>query len=109
MISLPTLLERVGELDEAELTGWIERSWVRAEATAQGWHFHEVDVARVQLILEIRRDCAIDEDAMPLVLSLLDQVYRLRRQLAALSGAVATQPDPVRQQILGTLKGDASG
>jgi chaperone modulatory protein CbpM len=103
MIPLASVLHRVAGLDEAELIDWVERRWVQAEAGPEGYRFQEVDIARVQLILEIRRDCAIDEEAMPLVLSLLDQVYRLRRQLKALSGAVAQQPEAVRQQILDAL------
>jgi chaperone modulatory protein CbpM len=103
MIPLTSVLQRVAGLDEAELIGWVERRWVQAEPGPDGYRFQEVDIARVRLILEIRRDCAVDEEAMPLVLSLLDQVYRLRRQLKALSGAVASQPDAVRQQILDAL------
>ena len=52
------------------------------------WLFHEVDVARVELIFEIRHDFAIDDEAMPLVLGLLDQVYSLRRQLRRLCDAL---------------------
>jgi chaperone modulatory protein CbpM len=103
MIPLASVLQRIAGLDEAELVGWVERRWVQAEPGPEGYRFHEVDIARVQLILEIRRDCAVDEDAMPLVLSLLDQVYRLRRQLKALSDAVAAQPDAVRERVLDAL------
>jgi chaperone modulatory protein CbpM len=103
MIALAALLEQVGGLDEAELTSWIERRWVRPEASRGGWLFHEIDVARVRLIVEIRRDCALDDESLPVVLSLLDQVYRLRRQLGALSDAVAGEPAEVRERILGQL------
>ena len=100
MIPITSVLQRVAGLDEAELIGWVERRWVQAEVSPEGYHFQEVDIARVRLILEIRRDCAVDEDAMPLVLSLLDQLYRVRRQLKALSEAVATQPEDIRERIL---------
>ena len=103
MIPLAALLERVGGLEEAELMRWIEQRWVRAEPAQDGYRFHEVDVARVRLILEIHRDFAVDEETMPVVLSLLDQVYRLRRQLGALSRAVAAQPADARDRILGAL------
>ena len=63
------------------------------------WVFHEVDVARVELILDIRRDFAIDDEAMGLVLGLLDQVYGLRRQMRRLCDAVATQPQDVQDAI----------
>lgn len=104
MIPLVDVLRRIPGLDEAELLGWVERRWVQAERGAAGYRFHEVDIARVQLILEIRRDCAIDEDAMPLVLSLLDQLYRVRRQLGALAAAIDAQPPAVRDDILSALR-----
>ena len=37
------------------------------------------------------------------MLSLLDQVYALRRQLNALTGAIRQQPDDVRRRILDLL------
>ena len=39
---------------------------------------------------------------MPLVLSLLDQVYALRRQMNALTGAIREQPEDVRQRDPGS-------
>jgi chaperone modulatory protein CbpM len=77
----------------------VENRWVLPERHAESWVFHEVDVARVELIVEIRRDFAIDDEAMGLVLSLLDQVYDLRRQMRRLCDAVATQPPKVREAI----------
>jgi chaperone modulatory protein CbpM len=103
VIALTDVLARVGGLEEAELVAWIERRWVRAEPAPSGWLFREVDVARVRLIVEMRRDCAIDDEALGLMLSLLDQVYRLRRQIKALSGAVEAQPAEVRDRILAAL------
>ena len=40
---------------------------------------------------------------MPLVLSLLDQIYGLRRQMNALTAALRQQPDDVREAILDLL------
>jgi chaperone modulatory protein CbpM len=104
MIDFDGLLRESGARDAAELTRWIESGWVRPEGGEGGWLFHAVDVARVRLIIEISHELAIDDEAIPVVLSLLDQVYGLRRELAALCGAVAEQPDPVRQAIGAALR-----
>ncbi|SRR5258708_33655577 len=103
MIPLTDVLNLVGGLEEADLVTWIERRWVRAEPTPGGYLLREVDVARVRLILDMQRECAVDDEALELVLPLLDQVYRLRRQLTALSGAVAAQPAEIRARIVGAL------
>lgn len=107
MITLAAVLGIVGELDEAELNDWIARRWVRPEPSPAGFLFRDVDIARIRLIVEMRRECAFDEETLPVVLSLLDQVYRLRRQLRALSDAVTREPDEVQTRILGVLSGDA--
>ena len=58
-----------------------------------------MDVARVELILDIRREFALDEETMSLVLGLLDQVYSLRRQMRRLCHALETQPPEIRDAI----------
>jgi chaperone modulatory protein CbpM len=105
MIAFDELLARFRDLERRDLVHWVEESWVLPERRAETWVFHEVDVARIELIIEIRRDFAIDDEAMPLVLSLLDQVYSLRRQMRRLCDAVAAQPDEVQAAIRKALPG----
>src|SRR5260370_27897272 len=99
MIVLEDLLNRLREVDRRELTRWVENGWVWPERRNETWIFHEVDVARVELILEIRHEFAIDDEAMPLVLGLLDQVYDLRRQLRRMCDALAAQPPEVQAAV----------
>ncbi len=99
MIGRDELARRVAGLDLAELARWVENRWVLPEEAGGRWLFHEVDIARVELILEIRREHAVDDEAMALVLSLLDQVYGLRRQLRRLCEALETQPPEIREAI----------
>ncbi len=91
------------DLPEAELTAWVERGWVRPEAAESGWVFQEIDIARVRLIHDLRRTMEVDEGVVPVVLSLLDQVYALRSQLRIVLRAVDDQPDAVRTAILDRL------
>src|ERR1700722_15542172 len=105
MILLEELLIRFRELERRDLARWVENSWILPERHAETWVFHEVDVARVELIFDIRRDLAIDDEAMGLVLGLLDQVYGLRRQMRRLCDAVATQPRDVQDAIRKALSG----
>jgi chaperone modulatory protein CbpM len=109
MIDFEQLLIRLRGLERRELARWVENRWVLPERQAETWLFHEVDVARVELILGIRRDFAIDDEAMGLVLGLLDQVYDLRRQMRRLCDAVATQPQEVREAIRQALPRKESG
>jgi chaperone modulatory protein CbpM len=103
MIALEALVGKFSGLDRLELLRWVENRWVLPERQGGSWVFREVDIARVELILEIRREWALDDEAMPLVLRLLDQVYELRRQLRRLCDAVAAQPAEIRDAIESSL------
>jgi chaperone modulatory protein CbpM len=109
MIAFEEVLIRFRGLERRELSRWVENRWVLPERHGEGWVFHEVDVARVELIIDMRRDFAINDDAMDLVLGLLDQVYGLRRQMRRLCDAVATQPPAVQEAIRQVLAGRSSG
>ncbi len=99
MMQLTTVTTLFADLPEPELTGWIERGWVQPEAGDSGWVFQDIDIARVRLIHDLRRDMDVGEDIIPMVLSLLDQVYELRARLKAVLRAVETQPEEVREAI----------
>jgi chaperone modulatory protein CbpM len=94
------------DLTQIELTTWVERGWVMPDAGEGGLIFHEIDVARVRLILDLRRGMDVAEDAMPLVLSLLDQVYELRSRLKSVLRVVETQPRDVQLAVLAAIEGE---
>jgi chaperone modulatory protein CbpM len=99
MIALEELLDRFAGLDRRELTRWVENRWILPERRETTWIFHEIDVARVELIIEVRREFAIDDEAVSLMLGLLDQVYDLRRQLGRLCDALAAQPPAIQAAV----------
>jgi chaperone modulatory protein CbpM len=94
------------DLSQVELTTWVERGWVIPDATGASPYFHEIDVARVRLIHDLRREMDVGEDAVPLVLSLLDQVYELRSRLRSMLRAVEAQPRAVQLAILAAMERD---
>lgn len=102
MIAFDSL--HIAGLDEVELGRWIEASWVHARGVKGAWQFEEVDVARIRLIHTLRHELEIGEPAMPVVLSLLDQLYELRRNAARLNAALAALPPEARIVILEKLK-----
>jgi chaperone modulatory protein CbpM len=99
MIGLDELIRQFAALDRAELTRWVENRWILPEEAGGRWVFHEVDVARVELILEMRQEFEVDDEALSLMLNLLDQVYSLRRQMLRLAGALEIQPPEIREAI----------
>ncbi|MBX6320645.1 MAG: hypothetical protein IRY94_02345 [Rhodospirillaceae bacterium] len=90
--------------EQRELLTWIERRWVLPASGEDGYLFDEVDMARLRLIRELRHDLSIDEDTVPLILSLLDQVYALRGTLRDLHDAIQAAPSDARAAIAERLK-----
>ena len=104
MMTLSEVILAVERTDRVELSRWVEIGWVAPEPReTEEPVFSDVDVARVCLICDLVHDMAVEEETVPLVLSLLDQVYSLRRQLHALTTAVQRQPEDVRRAILDLL------
>ena len=106
------LIELVKGLAREDLHRWIAQGWVRPLREGERYVFAEIDCARVRLIHEVRDDLAIDEEGIPVVLSLIDQIYGLRRELRRLMEAVAAQPEEVRKAIAercGALEAEDDG
>jgi chaperone modulatory protein CbpM len=103
MVTLDRIRRELRDLDEAELERWIDAALVRAEGAAGARLFQEIDVARIRLIFELRHELEIEEPALPVVLSLMDQLYDLRRRMVKLNAALADIPPEIRQAILRRL------
>ena len=110
MISLDILIAQNSGLDRQDLERWILNEWVRPERGPEGPVFQAIDVARVKLIRELRQDMDIDEEALPIILSLMDQLYALRRRYHALGTAIAENaPDDLRRKLAAHLDVHARG
>ncbi|MDR3372409.1 MAG: chaperone modulator CbpM [Ancalomicrobiaceae bacterium] len=81
MITIDLLVDATAGLNRPDLDRWIENDWIRPDRDQDTYLFQEIDVARVRLIQELRDDLGIGEEALPIVLLLLDQLYDLRRQM----------------------------
>ncbi|MDH3739315.1 MAG: chaperone modulator CbpM [Alphaproteobacteria bacterium] len=93
------VVRMIGGLRRAELRRWVAAGWIAPQRQEGEFWFRQIDVARLHMIVQIRRDMRIAEDSMPLVLSLVDQVYGLRNELRQLAEAVEAQPETVRRAI----------
>ncbi len=106
MMTVETLFLEIGGLRRDDLERWIANEWVRPEGPPDRYLFHEIDVARIRLILELREQLEIAEPAMPTVLQLIDQIYELRRRMRALNAALReTLPPDLRARVFEKLLG----
>jgi chaperone modulatory protein CbpM len=91
-----------------DLTIWIERRWVRPTVQGAEFAFDAADRARIRMILDFHRDLAIDDEAMPVVLDLIDRLHGARDQLRSVLQAVAELPEPARGKFLQRLEGETT-
>jgi chaperone modulatory protein CbpM len=104
MKSLAAVTGLFSDITAPVIQDWVARGWVHvAGASPEEWVFAEIDVARVRLIRELRIDLDVDEKTLPLVLSLMDQVYDLRRAFKAMARALEGQPAEVRAAVLAAI------
>ncbi|AXY22191.1 hypothetical protein CD178_01413 [Komagataeibacter saccharivorans] len=101
MITLETLCVRIGNVPAADVQGWIDNAWLRPEGVPGHYLFREIDEARARLIVELRDDMGVNAESMPVVLSLLDQLYAARRQMLRLREIISV---PRESELRGRVR-----
>ena len=102
MMALDDLLATIPSLLRSDLEGWIRDELVAPQQDA-GLSFSDMECARVRLICTLTYELEIDSGALPVVLSLLDQLYDTRQRLLSLTAAVAVQDKAVQAAIIAAL------
>ena len=81
MITEREFLERT-QLDRATLSIWIEEEWLIPDRTAHQLAFTDMDLARANLIHDLKDKMGVNDEGLGVILHLLDQMHALRRALA---------------------------
>ena len=81
MITEREFLERT-QLDQATLSIWIEEEWLIPDRTAHELAFTDMDLARANLIHDLKDKMGVNDEGLGVILHLLDQMHALRRALA---------------------------
>ena len=77
-------------IDVTELDEWVAAGWLIPDQVDTGRRYSETDVARAHLIGDLR-ELGVNNEAVPIILDLVDQIYGLRRALRALMSAIKMQ------------------
>jgi chaperone modulatory protein CbpM len=108
MIAIDDVVVTIAGLQREDVERLIEQECIRPAGTAGAWLFRDIDVARLRLIQELRQDLALQEEALPVVLRLLDQLYETRRHLRRLRAAVEQAvPPEMHQAVIEALSAGA--
>ena len=104
-----TVVAAVERLTLRELRIWVREGWVRPAQSETGPVYDELDLARLRLLCDLRKDMALPYDVMPTVLTLIDRLNRTRRDLRLLANAIDAQPANVREAVLATVREQTDG
>jgi chaperone modulatory protein CbpM len=103
MRRLEEVISIVPELNREDLDRWIGDTLVEAQQDAGDTVLTDTQFARVRLICTLRYDMDVEEEILPVVLDLLDQLHETRQRLHRLSQAVLAQNEDVKLSILEVL------
>jgi len=83
MIRVEEFLVRA-RVERGSLEAWVAAGWIVPPQTEPELMFADVDLARVQLIRDLREDFGVNDEGVSVVLHLVDQMHGLRRSMRAL-------------------------
>jgi len=74
-------LERT-HLDRSTLEIWIRESWICPVGATLERTFTDMDLARANLIRDLKMNMGVNDEGLDVILHLIDQMHGLRRALA---------------------------
>lgn len=101
--SVRETLETVSDLTPEQLDRYIRAGVVQPVQSQDGPLFREIDIARLSLIVDLAEGYHLNDEAMALVMSLLDQLHGLHGDMRALLDAVAQKPPETRARLSHTI------
>ncbi len=109
MMRVDDLVEAISALQRSDLEAWIREELVLPRQEAGALLFTDMECARVRLICTLRYELEIDAETLPVVLSLIDQLYDTRQRLLSLTAAVAAQSEDIQAAVIAALSSDRRG
>lgn len=97
------VLVRVDPLTRTQLTRFVQARVVAPAHNGQQTLFRRSDLARLELLCELTETFEMRDDALDLVMSLVDQLHGVRAELRAVMEAVEAEPEEVRARVVETL------
>ena len=99
----PELLMRARISSDA-LDLWVDEGWVVPRSASGASPFSEIDLARTRLIRDLTRDLGVNDEGIPIILGLVDQLHGLRRALGEVLVALRAQPAATRERFAAELR-----
>jgi chaperone modulatory protein CbpM len=103
MMRMEDIVATISALQRSDLEAWISEQLVVPQRESGTFLFSDMECARIRLICTLHYDLEIDAGTLPVVLSLVDQLYDTRQRLLSLTAAVAAQDQNVQAAIIAAM------
>jgi chaperone modulatory protein CbpM len=91
-------------IDPDAIDLWVDAGWLTPGQASGEWTFSEIDLARTRLIQDLTENFGVNDEGVPIILGLVDQLHGLRRVLRELLVAIRTQPANTRERFAAELR-----
>ncbi len=99
----------VTRLTRRQLVSFVKARIVTPLQTKNGIAYRQVDIARIELLCELSEDFELNEDALAVIISLIDQLHDARAELRAVLGVLENQPQELRHNVGQALRLSRAG
>jgi chaperone modulatory protein CbpM len=107
MMRVDELVAGVAALQHSDLEVWIREELVVPQQEGGTLFFTDQECARVRLLCTLHYELEIDFETLPVVLSLVDQLYDTRQRLLSLTAAIAAQEPTIQAAIIAAMEPNA--
>jgi chaperone modulatory protein CbpM len=89
----------VATLTRTQLVAFVEAEIIVPLHTENGIVFRQVDLVRMELLCELTESFSLNDDALSIIISLIDQLHSTRGELDCLLQAIRDEPADVRERL----------
>lgn len=93
-------LAAVRRLDRARLARFVQTEVIRPADAGGSMVYRQIDIARMELLCDLCDDFEMNEDALGIVMQLVDQLHGTRNDLLALMRALGEEPEEVLTRVI---------
>lgn len=99
LFSEDEVISTVTRLTRNRLVRFVEVDLVRPQRADSGTVYRRIDIARIELLCDLSDDLDLDEAALGIVISLIDQLHAARQDLTIMASAIDALPPDIRERI----------
>ncbi len=100
------IVTAVSRLTRTRLVTYVEHAFLCPSQTEKGAVFSAADLARAELICDLVEQFDLQDEALGVVLSLIDQLHGVRAELRCVMAAIEELSPAEQQKVLTSLRQD---